>query len=477
MVGEVNWSSLGSFMASFLFLWAIVKDYMPLRLEQHASNFITKILSFIYLYDQITVHEHSGEHMTRNELYSSAEAYLSSVCLHRARKLKAELGKESDKPLVTIDDHEEVTDDFEGVKIWWYSAIQRPNSSTISWYPGEEERRYYRISFHRRNRELIESAYLKHVLKQGRDFTISNRQRRLFTNNPSSNWEGHRRSIWSHVAFEHPATFNTLAMDPTKKKEILDDLVTFQEGKDYYKQIGKAWKRGYLLYGPPGTGKSTMIAAMANFLEYDIYDLELTAVQNNRELRKIFIETSGKSIIVIEDVDCSLDLTGKRKEKKKKDDEEKEKKPPVMGDKDETSKVTLSGLLNFIDGLWSSCGSERIIIFTTNHVDKLDLALIRRGRMDMHIEMSYCTFEAFKALAKNYIGIEEHDLFETIRGLLSEVNMTPADVAEGLMPRKNARNDAKACLENLIKDLKMAKEDAERAEQIDAKTNGDNNGS
>ena len=57
------------------------------------------------------------------------------------------------------------------------------------------------------------------------------------------------------------------------------------------------------------------------------------------------------------------------------------------------SKVTLSGVLNFIDGLWSACGVERIIVFTTNHVDKLDPALIRRGRMDKHIEMSYCCFE------------------------------------------------------------------------------------
>ncbi|KAI5001272.1 hypothetical protein ZWY2020_025922 [Hordeum vulgare] len=60
-----------------------------------------------------------------------------------------------------------------------------------------------------------------------------------------------------------------------------------------------------------------MIAAMANFLDYDVYDLELTAVKNNTELRKLFIETTGKSIIVIEDIDCSVDLTGKRRKDKK----------------------------------------------------------------------------------------------------------------------------------------------------------------
>ncbi|KAI3849094.1 hypothetical protein MKW98_029019, partial [Papaver atlanticum] len=51
--------------------------------------------------------------------------------------------------------------------------------------------------------------------------------------------------------------------------------------------------------------------------------------------------------------------------------------------------MTISGLLNLIDGLWSSCGDERIIIFTTNHKEKP--SLLRPGRMDMHIHMSYCT--------------------------------------------------------------------------------------
>ena len=62
---------------------------------------------------------------------------------------------------------------------------------------------------------------------------------------------------------------------------------------------------------------------------------------------------------------------------------------------------TLSGLLNIIDGLWSSCGDERIIVFTTNHKDPLDPALLRPGRMDMHLHMSYCTMDGFKLLASN----------------------------------------------------------------------------
>ncbi|PIN15335.1 hypothetical protein CDL12_12020 [Handroanthus impetiginosus] len=251
--------------------------------------------------------------------------------------------------------------------------------------------------------------------------------------------------MWSHVAFEHPATFDTLAMDPDKKQEIVNDLINFSTSKDYYAKIGKAWKRGYLLFGPAGTGKSTMIAAMANLLKYDVYDLELTTVKDNTELRKLLIDTSSKSIIVIEDIDCSLDLTGQRKKKKdkeedddKKKDEEKdpaEEQMKKMEQENKNSQVTLSGLLNFIDGLWSACGGERIIVFTTNYVEKLDPALIRRGRMDKQIEMSYCSFEAFKVLAKNYLDINSQDLFAEVGRLMEETKMTPADVAENLMPK------------------------------------------
>ncbi|KAJ6960571.1 hypothetical protein NC653_038563 [Populus alba x Populus x berolinensis] len=195
-----------------------------------------------------------------------------------------------------------------------------------------------------------------------------------------------------------------------------------------------------------------MIAAMANFLGYDLYDLELTTVKDNGDLRKLLIETTGKSIVVIEDIDCSLDLTGQRKKKEKdeNDAETGKEKDPISKKKKEaeeeskrTGEVTLSGLLNFIDGIWSACGGEGIIVFTTNYVDRLDPALIRRGRMDKSIEMSYCRFEAFKVLAKNYLELESHELFGKIEELLGKTNL-------------------ETCLKCLIEALEASKEEARK---------------
>lgn len=79
--------------------------------------------------------------------------------------------------------------------------------------------------------------------------------------------------------------------------------------------------------------------------------------------------------------------------------------------------------------------------------------------MDKHIVLSYCCFDSFKVLANNYLDVESHDLFPEIRHLLGETNITPADVAENLMP-KSSKENANTCLERLIKALETAKEEA-----------------
>ncbi|XP_058778742.1 AAA-ATPase ASD, mitochondrial-like [Vicia villosa] len=468
-IGEI-WSQVGSIMASIMFVYAMYEQFFPQHLRRSFQKHTSKFTTLFYPYIQIKFHELSGEKLKHSETYKIIQTYLSSNSTKGAKKLKAEVIKDSQTPLVlSMDDNQEIVDEFNGIKVWWSANHTTSKSQSFSFYPASDEKRFLTLTFHKRNRDVITTSYIQHVLEEGKAITTKNRQLKLHTNNPSDDWWGSRISKWSHTIFEHPARFETLAMEPEKKEEIINDLVKFKRGKEYYAKIGKAWKRGYLLFGPPGTGKSTMISAIANFMNYDVYDLELTTIKNNNELKRLLIDTSSKSIIVIEDIDCSLDLTGQRKEKKEEDDDENaEKMDPIKkAEKEEQkkSKVTLSGLLNFIDGIWSACGSERIIIFTTNFVDKLDPALIRRGRMDKHIEMSYCGYEAFKVLARNYLDVESHDeLFPVIEKLLGEVNMTPADVAENLMP-KSITEDSESCLKNLIQSLENEKKKAEEAKK------------
>ena len=67
-----------------------------------------------------------------------------------------------------------------------------------------------------------------------------------------------------------------------------------------------------MLFGPPGIRKSSLIAAMANYLNFDIYDLQFRNLIGNSQLRQLLISTANRSILVVEDIDCSLELQDRR---------------------------------------------------------------------------------------------------------------------------------------------------------------------
>lgn len=450
------WSSLGTVMATILLLKSIAKEYLPPEFHEHFTGFLRKLAKFFSSYITIIIDENEG--MKVSEVYESVQLYLSTRSSSAASRLKLNKPKNAKEFTFTMDKNQQIVDEFDGVKVWWTFHSRELKQQMFSWNSVSDEKRYFELKFHKKDKSKVFDSYLPHVMGEAKIIELQNRHRKIYTNKGGDNRSyEYRNRVWTPVVFEHPATFETLALEPEVKDDIMQDLTKFSQREKYYKKVGRAWKRGYLLYGPPGTGKSSMIAAISNYLQYDIYDLELTEVKSNTELRKLLIATTNKSIIVIEDIDCSLDLTDRKKKPKKENKEEPNPAPGKPESEAPESKVTLSGVLNFTDGLWSCCGSERIIIFTTNHVDRLDPALLRSGRMDKHIHLSFCTFPAFKVLAQNYLGVEDHSLFEEVEVLMKEAQITPADVSEELM---RVSDDPTTALQNLIVALHKAKEKA-----------------
>eukprot|EP01018_Ginkgo_biloba_P016600 Gb_34239 [translate_table: standard] len=410
------WSLIGL----FTFIQTMLPPQLHQLLQRWWSSFQEKHFNSFTLLDVSEFNDDNG--VNGNELYKSVEVYLGSLnAIQGASRVTMNRAKNSSRVEFCLAVNHTMEDCFHGATLWWTH-----NSESRGQEVSRANRKSFTLKMAKRDAKRLLSLYLDHITESAEAFCRRNMDRNLYTNTGDGRYE----SGWTGVSFKHPSTFESLALHPDLKKKIMTDLDRFRHGKKFYNRVGRAWKRGYLLYGPPGTGKSSLIAAMANYLRYDVYDLELTKVYDNTELRALLMQTTQKSIIVIEDIDCSLDLSDRLSKPVKP-----ENGKGADDDDPNASRVTLSGLLNFTDGLWSCCGEERLFIFTTNHKELLDPALLRSGRMDMHILLSSCTFPAFKSLAFNYLQIEDHPLFSSVEETMMQSGgeMTPADITEILI--------------------------------------------
>ena len=149
------------------------------------------------------------------------------------------------------------------------------------------------------------------------------------------------------------------------KESLMSDLESFFENESHYDRIGAPWHRGYLFYGPPGNGKSSLASAIAKNYRFNLYSLPLSAVKDDRDLMERINGINPHSVLLLEDIDI-FSKTMKRTQ--------------------ENGGPTLAGLLNALDGVGTPHGL--VTVMTTNNIDALDEALIRRGRVDLHLELT-----------------------------------------------------------------------------------------
>ncbi|KAF3789717.1 HYPER-SENSITIVITY-RELATED 4 protein [Nymphaea thermarum] len=406
-------SKIASVAASAMHASRIVNDFLPPHFRHLLLSRFCNFFSHFSSRRSVVVEEY--DEFAVNRLYEAAEVYLSTRISPSNTRLK--VGKQDwEKGFrVTMDKGEEIVDVFNGFKVTWRSVCTKTEKRVPNSHGGSSmrETRYFELSFDKIHRDKVLSSYFAHVLDKAQAIKDENTPVKIF--NLSEMYRcGDCNGLWSSFVLDHPSTFETLAMEESQKAAIMNDLKKFTERKQLYRKVGNAWKRGYLLYVALGTGKSSLIGAMANFLKFDIYDLELTDVRRNSDLKNLLMATSNRSMLVIEDIDCTKELKDRN-------------------GSDRVSLVMLSGFLNFIDGMWSSCGDERVIVFTTNHKEKLDPALLRPGRMDMHIHMGYCSFSGSRIMASNYLGIHDHPMFVQVKDIMQKLQITPAEIGEAFM--------------------------------------------
>ena len=160
---------------------------------------------------------------------------------------------------------------------------------------------------------------------------------------------------------------NTLFLKESFKLDILNDLERFFAASKKYKRLGISYKRNYLFSGIQGTGKTSLAQVIAGIYSMSLYKLSLYSFEKASELRTILSEIPANTLILIEEVDKLYD---------NHKDDNSDKNP-----------IPYEEFLSFLDGVNTPEGC--IIIMTTNHYDKLDQTLLRRGRIDRVFEFTY----------------------------------------------------------------------------------------
>ncbi|KAK7389777.1 hypothetical protein VNO78_25071 [Psophocarpus tetragonolobus] len=387
-----------SLVVGFTIRWLLFKAGLIYTIRKRLRG----VLDWFHTYQFLRVPEFN-ETMQQNQLYYKVSLYLHSLpSLEDADYTNLITGHHQNDIVLRLDTNQTIQDRFLGATLFWFNQKTEPNRTSS-----------FVLKIKKADKHRILSHYLHHVSTVADEIqNQSNRHLRLFMNTAGG-------TRWRSVPFTHPATFETMAMEKDLKNKIKMDLESFLKAKQYYRKLGRAWKRSFLLYGPSGTGKSSFIAAMANFLRYDVYDVDLSEIRGDWDLKSLLTETTPKSIVVVEDLDRFLEPESQ-------------------------SAVTSSGIQRFMDGILSACcGEERVMVFTMNNKEYVHPNLLRPGRVDVHIHFSVCDFSAFKSLASNYLGVKEHKLFPQVEEIFRHgASLSPAEIGELMIANRNSPSRA-----------------------------------
>ena len=196
---------------------------------------------------------------------------------------------------------------------------------------------------------------------------------------------------WNCVEAYSPRLLESVILKPGEKEHLLQDLEKFRGSRERYRRLGVPYHRGYLLYGPPGTGKTSLVSALGAKCGMSLYVVNL-ADFTDRTLKTAINDVPENSIVLFEDIDC-MKAGHRREQYVALGDSERagaDRQPVARGNVERTTSeqllgVTLSGLLNVLDGFFAP--ENVVFVMTTNHLEMLDPALLRPGRIDYRLFM------------------------------------------------------------------------------------------
>ncbi|KAJ1306348.1 hypothetical protein OPQ81_007355 [Rhizoctonia solani] len=285
------------------------------------------------------------------------------------------------------------------------------------------------VSILSRNRDII-----NRLLREAKEAYTSEDQNRV------SIYTCDQYNCWHRSASRAKRPMESIVLDPLVKNMILEDAKDFLASENWYSERGIPFRRGYLLHGAPGSGKTSLIHALAGELKLDVYVISLSRRGfDDARLHEMISDLPPRAIALIEDIDASFTTA-----------------VGVRGSSagvtspsgaDDGGGVTLAGLLAAIDGVAAQEG--RLLFATTNHIEVLDPALTRPGRMDVHVEFRLASKWQAKQLFKGFFPpvassdlshVDEVELEEKIA--YSTMGSSESTLVESEAPRSRTPSTA-----------------------------------
>jgi len=235
---------------------------------------------------------------------------------------------------------------------------------------------------------------------------------------------------WRVVESRDARPMDSLVFDNDLANWVYNDIMQFRRRKDWYRQKGIPYRRGYFLCGPPGNGKSSLVLALAGKLEMDVAILPLAWTSSDERLQDLLLDMPQGSLLLIEDIDkVKIDTTD----------------TPTS---EERSGITLSGLLNVLDGI--TAREDRIIFLTANEDRGLHSALLRPGRMDVRLAVGNASHYQTREMFNRFYG-NENGLVDKFARHIPPGEVSMAALQEHFLRYKDQPDAAVANVGELLK--------------------------
>lgn len=202
-----------------------------------------------------------------------------------------------------------------------------------------------------------------------------------FKENHIQIWIPDNHGYWDFYSNLNIRDVDSVILDKGIKEDIIEDVVQFDKNEKEYGKYGMPYKRVYCIYGPPGTGKSSIIFTIASYFKLNIAMINFGSGVTDDIFLKLMSNIPENTILLLEDIDALF-----------------ESRTAVS--KTEEGFLSFSTLLNTLDGNLRIHGLKTFM--TTNHPEKLDHALLRKGRIDYMANIDYISKYQIEEFAKLY---------------------------------------------------------------------------